>query len=129
LTKSHNERYKEIMENTTTPQTFNITVPVSTELIKSILENLPEFSMSFTVTDWDYATCTFKLRDIEDGARYTLTLEKAIEGFKKICEMIFAGELPGLEITTECLLDAGAWDSIAVDALLQVSIFGEVIYG
>lgn len=117
------------METKQTPQTFSLTVQVPTELVKSILENLPEYSLSFAVSTWDYESCVFKLIDQEEGKGYTLTLDKAIEGFKKICEMIFAGQLPGLDITTDCLLDAGAWDSIATDALIQVSLFGDVIYG
>lgn len=99
-----------------------------TQVVKDILESLPENSISFEVLRWDYQISEFSLRDLETGIEYTLTLEKAIAGFEYIAKAVLGGKLfyQGLESN---VFEAGSWDSLATDALLQAAVFGEVIYG
>lgn len=104
-------------------------VEVTDEFLKSLLENLPEACISFHCSSWDYENCIFELEDIEDEQKYTLTLEKAREGFKIIANEIMQGKLPGLNIAPSDIIDEGAWDAYAIDAFVQCAVLGEVVYG
>jgi len=98
--------------------------------VKELLENLPEYAISFDCERWDYERCTFRLRDLEStGAAYTLTLDMAVKGFDKLCAEIESGKLHFEGLLADYKVDGGQWDSLAVDALLQMSVLGEVIYG
>jgi len=120
-----------------TPLTIEYNTPKW--LAKEVLQNLPEYAMSFICHKWDYENCIFELsvRDWEDKEErdtiHTLTLEKAEEGMKKLLDMIknkkcfFYGiNMPG---DNGDIFDPGNWDAEIVDALLQISIFGKIIYG
>ena len=98
-------------------------------LLKEVLENLPEYAESFQCTKWDYKNCVFNLVDKEDGKKYTLTLDKAKAGLEKLVKEILGGNFPGLNYLMTDITDAGNWDAPALDALLQISVLGEVIYG
>lgn len=97
--------------------------------VKELLENLPEYAVSFECLNFNYKKCEFKLFDKEDGKEYLLTLPLAVAGFDKLTEQIDAGKFPGLSLPAGYKSDASHWDSYAVDALLQMAVLGEVIYG
>jgi hypothetical protein len=97
--------------------------------VKELLDNLPEYAESFYVESWDYEKCEFKLIDQEDGKHYLLTLPVAIVGFDKLTEQIDAGKFPGFVLSAAYKSDGGEWGSDVVDALLQMAVLGEVIYG
>jgi len=60
---------------------------------------------------------------------YVLTFGKARKGMKKMLASISKGKIPGLFESVGSALDAGMWDAGCVDARLQYSIFGKLIYG
>lgn len=67
--------------------------------------------------------------DEHNVVTYLLTMPRLREGFRRMMDDVFAGELPGLELSAGNFMDAGHWDAVAADCLLQFSIFGGVIYG
>jgi len=97
--------------------------------VKELLENLPEYAVSFDCLRFDYKKCEFLLADQEDGTEYLLTLPKAVEGFDKLTKEIDEGRLHFYGLGPDYKVDGGQWDSGAVDALLQMAVLGEVIYG
>ena len=96
-------------------------------LVKGLLENLPEHSISMQCTGWDYDKGEFSFLD-EDGTEYELTQRMAELGFMQLIKEMIAGEWPGLS-ASEGPLDPCHWDAPAIDALVQMSVLGEVIYG
>ena len=110
-------------------------------LLYEVLENLPEYAISFKCTGWHYGPNTdessilFTFLDYEDRTDsgnpkiYVLNLEKAIEGLKKLIDAVAEGKihLCGLDLLD--MNDGGNWDADAVDALLQYSLLGELVYG
>lgn len=99
------------------------------DLVSEILTNLPEYSQSFDVLSWKYKENLFKLRDREDGKEYELTLTKAVTAFHKLQTEIRQGKFKGLSINAQTMTDPCSWDAYDVDALLQMAVLGEVVYG
>lgn len=62
------------------------------------------------------------LHDIESSDRHLLTLGKFMDGLKTACEQ-------GIVTPDEGLIDAGDVDGDAADAIVQLALFGEVVYG
>jgi hypothetical protein len=109
---------------------MNITIKIDeVALLNDLLQNLPEYAESFYCTKFDYKKHIYKLEDREDGKQYTLTLDMAKAGLEKLYKEIAAGKLPGLGLDLTNFADGGYWDAPMIDALLQMSVFGEVIYG
>jgi hypothetical protein len=106
-----------------------MTADEKNQMVRDILENLPEYAISFDCLSFNYKLPAYNLRDQETGSIYTLTLPKAVEGFDKLCTLIDAGKLHFHGLGPDYKVDAGQWDSLVVDALLQMSVLGEVIYG
>lgn len=107
--------------------TLKLSVPA--DFIFEVLENLPKYSLSFEVWSYDYEASKFDLVDIETGEPYTLNKAKVLGGFIKLFNEIVAGKLPGLDIAQSNIFDPCNLDSLSTDALLQMSVLGEVIYG
>jgi len=115
------------------------------EFVAEILNNLPECSMSLKCIKWDYKNVCFEFIDPEDdegGNDLKLTLAKAREGFEVLMRLALEGKFyaSGWDVgplityhqrkSKERLMDwAGDWDATVVDALVQCSLFGDVIYG
>jgi hypothetical protein len=99
------------------------------QLVKTQLESLPECSFSFGIISWDYDNCEFNAVDYETGKRYTLTLELALKGFKRMENAVRDREIPGIFKFVDQMHDAAEWDAIAVDILMQYSLLGELVYG
>lgn len=109
---------------------MDVTIKIDEEALAiELLQNLPEYAVSFVCTKWDYDHNKFILIDKEDNKTYTLTLPLAVAGLAKLLEAIAAGKFPGLGLNPATIADAGNWDAGGVDALLQMALLGEVIYG
>ena len=97
------------------------------QLIREVMENYPEASFCLTCIGWDYDKVEYDFVDEEDGSEYTLDLPKLLVGMTKLKSEI------GKSINRNCWAgefdDPCSWDSTCIDALVQCSIFGEVIYG
>lgn len=107
--------------------TLKLSVPAG--FIFEVLENLPEYSLSFEVIEFDYEGCRFDLEDYETGLPYTLTKPKVLEGFIKLFNEVIEGKFAGLAISDQNIFDPANWDAYCVDALIQMSVLGKVIYG
>jgi hypothetical protein len=98
------------------------------KLVTELLENLPECSLCFTVTHWNYKECKFTLVD-DDGTVYKLDYDMAKAGLELLINKLNKGELKGIAYVLEDIEDAGNWDAPAIDALLQCAVLKDVIYG
>jgi hypothetical protein len=126
-------------------------------LIDGVMENYPEYSSpSIACVDWDYKACkyhfwdvevtpetvektvippsieTLELRrgDVENAVTFHLDRKALRAGMENLLDRLGKGELPGIsEYVMRDVTDAGNWDCWAADALVQASIFGDVIYG
>jgi hypothetical protein len=100
------------------------------DALRSIMENLPEYSESLDCIDWDYENCLYTFVDRETGDEYKLTFPLILKGFEKLAAK-WPLSFPSLPTkNTEeawdewcCHCDAGV-----VDAIVQCAIFGEIIY-
>ena len=99
------------------------------QLLNDLLQNLPECSESFYCRSYNYKEHVYILVDREDGKEYILTMDKAKIGLEKFLNQVADGKFPGFRCSVDDLLDAGNWDASIIDALLQMSVLGEVIYG
>jgi len=99
--------------------------------IKEVVQNLPEYSVSMRCTGWNYDECIFNFVDDEDGGKkYTVNLPMLIKGYKKLKELWINQKAFFDGINTEMdWRDAGCWDCWVVDALIQCSVFNDIIYG
>lgn len=113
---------------------MKLILEIDDQIVKDILQCLPEYSLSMRCTKWDYENNLYDFIDVDEDthekALYTLTLEKSKNGFQKVIEAIqnkklFLDGFGGLAD----FLDPGCWDGYAVDCLIQMGIFGEVRYG
>lgn len=96
------------------------------KLIHDIMESYPEASFCLKCIDWNYNKVEFKFADDEAEKVYLVTLPMLREGFDKLIQLLVDGKYKnGLSVWT----DAGNWDSVDADALVQCAIFGDVIYG
>ena len=137
--------------------TITFTREESEELLKQLFQNMPEYAQyTFRCLDYDYKKFVYKyycveedetddeftaeerekhpvksIKDEETGTPiYTITLADAVKGFELFVKAICDKELflDGLRNPMN-LDDAGNYDVYAMDALLQLIIFGENIYG
>lgn len=101
------------------------------KIVRDAYENFPEASAGSALqcVGWNYREFKFLFVDEETGEKHGVTLPMAIKGLRLFIRAVNAGELPGLGLPAHYLSDLGTWDSIAFDALAQMAVFGEVIYG
>lgn len=105
---------------------------VVADVVKSIMENMPEASQSMNCVRWKYEEMRFSFVDYEDGQRYDLDREKLLATFP----LMFTDKWPpGLE-SPPMTADWKEWDSWlcrsdadSFDAFVQLACFGSVIYG
>lgn len=119
---------------------FEFTQEQLANTVQEIFDNYPEAnSPSLICTKWNYTgvlpngsvghnqfPMTFE--DTEEVKTHLLTQDMAIEGFKKLLNLIITGQIH-LDMGGDDLLDPCSYDSIGADAILQCAIFGEVKYG
>ena len=100
------------------------------KLIREVMENMPEYSISLDCGMWDYKGCKYRFQDFESCEVYHVDLEKLLKGYTIMRQKIADGKLHcGLTLDDATWFDGGSWDAGAVDALVQCAIFGDVIYG
>ena len=58
---------------------------------------------------------------------YVVGKKEIQKGFKLLAKAILDGKLPGLSVSN--VYDPCDYDAYAIDAMVQMAIFGEVIYG
>jgi hypothetical protein len=111
------------------------------QLAKDIMDNMPEYSMNLRCVGWKYEKGVFLFEELgeddeeldDEGKpkRYTVTVEEiAAKGLKMFIERTLKGtyHFDGIHGLQE-LLDAGCYDAPAVDAIVQLTIFEDIIYG
>ena len=97
-------------------------------LVREVYENFPEAGVCVSCTLWEYDEFRFVFRD-EEGKNHVVRLPDAVRGLRLFAAAVSRDEFPGLGLPANYLRDTGAWDAFAFDALNQMAIFGEVIYG
>jgi hypothetical protein len=99
------------------------------ELAFEICQNMPLPSgYAFHCPGWDYEKMIFDLVDNETGKKYTLNRPKILGALAAYVVMKIQGELPGIIIDGP-FSDPCSYDSESLDAIIQLAVFGEVIYG
>ncbi len=117
-----------------------VEIDVNEELLKVALrramENYPEVSTpSLQCVKWKYEECRYTFEEIDDNGdvekTHVVTLDRLLEGFKKMMQKRpRCVPPPPVEQTEEawdewnCNMDADG-----VDALLQFTLFGDLVYG
>lgn len=119
---------------------FEVEIPDAqiAELTFNIFENYPEYSSgnALKCTSYKYGDKTgkgfdFTFEDVEEEKTYKLTFEQA----KGAVEKFIRGRLDGTlnfklgPHDLEALLDAGNYDIDWTDAITQLALLGEIIYG
>jgi hypothetical protein len=98
-------------------------------IMKEVLPNFPDYAMSMRCDSFDYEKHEYSFVDEEEGGEeYHLDLDDFTKAYMKyiIDEMDRAEDkFKHLEkITEPCEIDAEI-----LDCLMQIAIFGEVVYG
>jgi hypothetical protein len=97
------------------------------DLVRELLENLPEVCISMVCTGWDYDRMEFTIVDEEEGNTYELTQNMAERAFMQMARSMVAEQPTGLGGIN--MFSEDDWDAPAIDALVQMAVLGEVIYG
>jgi len=111
------------------------------DLAHDIMCNMPEYALNLRCVEWDYTNGKYVFEELgedecefdEDGKpkRYTVTVDDiAKKGLKIFIERELQGiyRFCGFNGLDE-LLDGGCYDADTVDAIVQLTIFGDMIYG
>ena len=103
------------------------------KFIRDCYDNFPEASQSLVCTGWKYKKFLFVFLDPEEeGKEHVIRLADAIRGFRLFVQAVDSGKLPGLGLPADYLNledGPGIMDASCFDAMVQMAIFGEVIYG
>lgn len=101
------------------------------KLVRECYDNFPEAGECLRCVGWDYKKFVFEFMDEEETPvkRHVVRLPDAIRGLRLFIAAVDAGKLRGLSLPAHYLTDTGTWDAFAFDALNQMAVFGEVIYG
>jgi hypothetical protein len=99
--------------------------------LKSVMQNMPEYSLSMTCVFWKYDEMVFKFIDFEDDHKeYVVTLKDLKKGFEKMAKDMFEEDkLAGYRKQLgDDWMDDCNWDAGILDCLVQYAIFGEERY-
>lgn len=102
------------------------------QMVRELYQNFPEASAGSALqcVGWKYDAFLFDFLDEETGKRHTVTLAKALKGFRKLVKDVQQrGKLKGCFFPASFAGDPCDWDAIGIDALAQYAVFGEAIYG
>jgi hypothetical protein len=67
---------------------------------------------------------------MKDRETHTVTIADIEKALPKFMDTVLKGKIKLTGMTTiQDLLDAGQYDAISGDAVVQIAVFGEVIYG
>lgn len=96
------------------------------KLLFDLYQNYPEasFGSALRCTGFDYAEFKFEFLDEETGKKYVVDEEMARKGLYLFIKLVLGGE-SGFSVYG----NRGDWDAEVIDAITQLAIFGEVIYG
>lgn len=92
------------------------------DLLKNVLLNLPEYSISFRCLKFDYEKHVYQLYDAEEGRLHTITLPIVHKAFERMMRGRLSrvprrDEYFGLDV-----FDPGEWDAPMLDGLLQEAV-------
>lgn len=99
------------------------------KFVRECYENFPEASECLSCVGWNYNKFRFTFIDEEDGKKHVVREADALRGLDLFIEAVDAGKLKGLGLTAGWKEDTGMMDAWSFDAINQMAIFGEVIYG
>lgn len=104
------------------------------QLIRDVMENFPEASEAGGVPciDWDYEKTEFVFVDSEGEKpqEVTVNMESLLKGLDKMWADIGVKYFNGNpDITQETMTDPCNWDANDANALVEYTLYGEVIYG
>jgi hypothetical protein len=103
------------------------------KLANEIMENYPEYSAGncLQCVSYKYKTGKFTFIDVAEDKEYHITTDDIAKTLPKFIEGIVKGEWKfyGFDGTIVLRLDARDYDSDATDAVVQLAIFGDIIYG
>lgn len=108
------------------------------KLVEDIWGNFPEASQGCALrcVKYNYKSWHFEFIDTEENfgvkstdkaERRSVTRERALAAVAAFIVMKMQGQLRG--ITVEDFTDASEYDATAADAIAQLAVLGEVIYG
>lgn len=103
------------------------------ELAKMVCENFPEASISLQCVKWDYEAGEFIFKELDSDKSHVVSeedIEKALPLFfeglndKWYFDYVSVPESEDDFNDTACDLDG-----LAIDTIMQIAIFGEIVYG
>lgn len=104
--------------------TFVLTEPMVQDLFVTACEGGINYWAS--VSDYDFVKITATIFDIEDEAEYAVTAETIIDGVLQVA-LRTSEDDNYLRLMQE--IQHTTYDAIGADIVLQMGIFGELIYG
>jgi hypothetical protein len=112
---------------------INITDEQVKELAKDIMLSMPEYSESLRCIKWDYKSGIFEFLDyLEDGSKeinkHIVTTNQIIKAIPKLWQGIIDKKWY-FDLELDDFLDAGAYDAPVTDAIIQLAVFDDIIYG
>jgi len=99
-------------------------------LIIEVMQGYPEAGSGNTLKclKWKYDVCQYTFIDEETGEKHKVFLRGLLKGFDILMELAIRGKYKNCNFPNG-MMDAGNWDGLDTDALVQCAIFGDVIYG
>jgi len=110
--------------------TFYLEKEEEETLIKSLMENYPEYSCCLVCEKYDYKNCIYTFFDEDENKTHEIGLLHLREGLRKLIKDVINKKIffsTGQSL--DHFIDPGLWDAGDVDLLVQYTIFGGVIYG
>ena len=103
---------------------------ITTEIPDSQIDELAKEIMNNFPASWDYENGKFIFFDEEEEKEYNVSTADISKALPKFIQLILDKKLHfyGVE-TLEDILNACNWDMPISDALIQFTLFGDVIYG
>ena len=92
------------------------------KVLQDSFENFPECAECLRCTKWDYKNFVFDFYDEDTDKTHTVTLEDARKGLREYIKQVLLGK-------TSLEGNPNNWDAWNYDAIMQCSIFGDIIYG
>jgi hypothetical protein len=114
---------------------IQVTIPdeLVEKIVRAIMDNFPEASMTLQCQSFRYQTMDFKFMDTEDGKEYILDKDKLLKAFPLMFDV---NKWPKGLTAPPLTNDWDKWDdwlcqsdAFTFDAFLQLACLGEVVYG
>lgn len=100
-------------------------------IIRGIMLNCPEHSFSLRCTAWKYEPCEFAFYDFEEQKEHKVNLASLLVGYEKWRAFKARRNMLPCDGASDRLVDdfLCSLDAEDTDALIQFTIFGDIIYG